>query len=382
MEAPLRRALLAVALLGANHALAYDIVGPNKCTNCHDHEIQKTWAEKTEGPKGHLNAIEQLEDKRSAGWGKAVGLADVYDLKGSCVKCHATVFKGAAQTGVSCETCHGPGSGFLEPHQQKGSYQKAVGLGMYDTRVGSGGSYAVFAKMCLACHVMNDKKLVAAGHPPGAGFDLGVKAFGPVVHWKESIDKAQLVAAGKGFLSGKPVLEPAPKEPQKEPAKEPAKAPEPTKAPAKTAPAKEAKAPAPTAPAPKEATVAPPAKQPGGKPEPPLEKPTQAAMPVPPKAAPTESVAPPPVPVPVPLPTLATPPEPPTGGPLSAAAAARGRVLRTLAEAIRQGKTVPLGPIPTPAPYDGPDAELLRLQDEVLQLSREALASPPKEKKP
>lgn len=359
---------MAVALLGAARASAYNVVGPNKCTNCHDHEPQKEWAEKKEGPKGHLNAIEQLEDKRSAGWGKAVGLADVYDLKGTCVTCHTTVFKGSAQTGVSCETCHGPGSGYLEAHQEKGSYRKAVGLGMYDTRVGSGGSYAVFAKMCLSCHVMNDKKLVAAGHPSGAGFDLGVKAFGQVVHWKESIEKAQLVSAGKAFLGGKGS------------APEPAKAPEPTKPAAKPEATKETKAPAPTPAAAMVPAAAPsrPAEKPAEKPTP---WPAGATKPAAPTAVPAESATPPPA-TPMPMPTLAPPAEPLGGGPLSTAAAARGRLLRAMAEALRQGQTVPLKAAPTPPPYNGPDAELLRLQDEVLELSREALALGPKEKKP
>src|SRR5262245_51406115 len=99
--------LLQAALLQA----APQYLGPNKCTSCHDHEKQAAWATKDK----HVKALEQLEDKNAAKYAKAVGLADVYNLKGSCVPCHATVFNGDANAGVSCESCHGPGSDYLEP---------------------------------------------------------------------------------------------------------------------------------------------------------------------------------------------------------------------------------------------------------------------------
>src|SRR5439155_24252163 len=113
------------------------------------------------------------EDRMAPGYAKAIGLADPYDLRGSCVKCHATVFKGDANAGVSCESCHGAGSGYLEPHQRRGSYQTAVSLGMNAMR----GNYVVWAKLCLDCHVIADKKLVAAGHVSGADFEIGAKSF-------------------------------------------------------------------------------------------------------------------------------------------------------------------------------------------------------------
>ena len=43
--------------------------------------------------------LKQLDGPKSAGYAKAIGLADPYDLKGSCVKCHATVFRGRRQRG-------------------------------------------------------------------------------------------------------------------------------------------------------------------------------------------------------------------------------------------------------------------------------------------
>ncbi len=79
--------------------------------------------------------------------------------------CHATVFSGDANAGVSCETCHGAGSDYVEPHQQKGTHARSVTLGLFDTR----GNLSVWAKMCVDCHIMKDAKLIAAGHKSGSG---------------------------------------------------------------------------------------------------------------------------------------------------------------------------------------------------------------------
>src|SRR5215510_4113968 len=112
--------MLAAGLLAcASRASAqarFQTVGPNECVNCHDHEAERQWYEKQEIPEvqkrfpakganaGHINALKQLEAAKSAGYASAIGLRDKYDLKGACVRCHATVFKGDANAGVSCES--------------------------------------------------------------------------------------------------------------------------------------------------------------------------------------------------------------------------------------------------------------------------------------
>lgn len=114
-------ALLAVglaALASATRVWAqpFQVLGPTECINCHDHEAEKTWWQKEDGPPplGHINALNQMENLKTSDFAKAVGLADPYDSNGDCVRCHATVYKGEAYNGVSCESCHGPGSGYLE----------------------------------------------------------------------------------------------------------------------------------------------------------------------------------------------------------------------------------------------------------------------------
>lgn len=243
----------ATAALGA----AAKFLGPNKCTSCHDHEKQAAWA----GKDTHAKALEQLEDKNAAKYGRAVGLADAYDLKGSCVGCHATVYSGDANAGVSCETCHGAGSLYVEPHQQKGSYEKSLPLGMIDTR----GNLQVWAKMCVDCHVMRDAKLIASGHKSGVDFDVGV-ASQKIVHWAPTYDFAKLSTLGKaapgrpagGAAAPKP--EPKPAAPAARPAPAPTPKPVPPAAQLPPAAAKPVQQPSPAAaPAPTAAITAAPA---------------------------------------------------------------------------------------------------------------------------
>ena len=223
-----------IALAGPA-AAAPKYLGPNKCVSCHEHEPQKTWAAKDK----HSHALQQLEDAKASKYAAAIGLSDPYDLKGSCVACHATVFNGDANAGVSCETCHGPGSDYLEPHQQKGSYPKAVPLGMIDSR----GNYPVWAALCVKCHVVTDAKLTAAGHKSGANFEVGAESR-KIVHWKETYDFAQLSAAGMAAMARRTGGAPPP----------PAALPKPTATPAPTKLPK----PTPTAsPVPKEPRVTP-----------------------------------------------------------------------------------------------------------------------------
>src|SRR5215813_7938043 len=128
--------LVAAICTAATPAFAqkYTNVGRAKCVNCHDHDREKLWSEKKDGPppNNHLNALKQMDSPKSAGFAKAVGVTDPYDPASSCVKCHDTVVKGDVGGGITCESCHGPGSGYLEPHQKKDAYAAAVAAGMVD----------------------------------------------------------------------------------------------------------------------------------------------------------------------------------------------------------------------------------------------------------
>jgi hypothetical protein len=403
-------ALLLIAGSDAAHAQAY--LGPAKCVGCHDHERQANKWQKEEPAlfkgKAHFLTLKQLDGPKSAGFAKAIGLADPYDLKGSCVKCHGTVFKGDANAGVSCESCHGAGSGYNDLHQVKGSYAKAVAAGMKDLR----SKPPAIAKVCVDCHITPDKRLATAGHPTGAGFDAGA-SLKKIVHWNTTYDFAQITAAGKAAGGGRvPTGGPPAVASGAPPAKgPPAKGPGPAEPgatqPGTTQPAT-AKGTTTKAPVAPQTPATPPPPWDWDQPIQPLpadyvpeEAPAEAAEPAPaaPDAAPAAPkrprvrVAPPSIAEDSPLPPAS--PGAPEAGPASAAVVPgnpasaappsaaeqmvglRGQGIAALDKLLRAGARTPQLPAPaTPDEYKGPDAELLRLQDEVLALALQALRSP------
>jgi hypothetical protein len=184
----------------------FTAVGPNECLNCHDHDDQRAWYEKKEIPEvqrlfpdkganaGHINSLKQLETPKSNDFAKAIGLADKYDTKGACVTCHATVFAGDANAGVSCESCHGAASGYLKPHQTKGAYDVSVAQYGQTKLVGN---IQAWTQQCTTCHIMDDDRLIKAGHPSGDDFDLG-KRYAPVsLHFKKQYAAADVAVIGK-----------------------------------------------------------------------------------------------------------------------------------------------------------------------------------------
>ena len=396
--------LVSALILGpVSVARAQTVVGPSKCTACHDHDRQTAKWQKEEPlqykDKAHYNTRKQLDGAKAGTYAKAIGIADPYDVKGSCVTCHATVFRGDANAGVSCESCHGPASGYLEPHQVKGSYAKAVSTGLRDLK----SKPPAIAKACVACHLTTDKRLIAAGHPSGAEFDVGA-GLKKVVHWATTYDFAAVTAAGKaamGPAGARAAAAPPPppgggappppggaaapvKAGGRAPAAAPAapsaaSAPWDWNAPIRALPEDyvpepaEAAAPAASgAAAPAGGTAAPVAPRPA-RPAPPARvapAPSLAEdLPVAPAIVATEAAA-----------LVPPPPAPPPAGPRSATARvaeARGGAALVLARVLRGGAKMPALPAATPPrEFKGPDGELLRLQDEAIALALEALRRP------
>lgn len=198
--------VLLLCALPARAQTKFQYLGPNECLNCHDHDAERDWYEKKEIPEvrrlfpdrdakaGHINSLNQLEAPKSDEFAKAIGQADKYDVNGKCVGCHATVFRGDANAGVSCEMCHGPGSGYLKPHQTKDTYDLSVSTyGM--TRLI--GNIQGWTQQCTNCHVMDDDRLIKAGHPSGDDWDLS-KKFVPVsLHFKKKYTEQDVAAIAK-----------------------------------------------------------------------------------------------------------------------------------------------------------------------------------------
>jgi hypothetical protein len=372
-----RRCLVAFAGTAAIVAAGAPVVaqtntGPSKCVQCHDHERQAAKWQKEEPlafkGKAHYATLKELDAPKAAGWAKAIGLADPYDLKGSCVKCHATVFRGDASAGVSCETCHGPASGYNEPHQQKGSYAQAVAAGMRDLR----DKPAAIARLCVECHVLTDRRLAAAGHPTGEGFDAGA-SLRKLVHWTRSYDFAQVTAAGRMSAAGR-----APAGGGAQPTVTAARPAAPASAAASAPPPAPWDWDQPVRPLPQDYVPEPVASAPAGGAAPAAEP--RARVPR------REETVPPSIAEDTPVPRgetdAATSPASPAtaGGPRPRAAEVvelRGKGAALLERLLRAGARSPGAPAPArPLEFAGPDGELLRLQDEALALALEALRRP------
>ncbi len=390
-------------LLLPSTVFAQAYVGPSKCVQCHDHERQARKWQKEEPAaqkgKAHFLTLKQLDNPKAAQWAKAIGLADAYDAKGACVKCHGTVFRGDANAGVSCESCHGPSSGYNDLHQEKGAYLKAVAAGMRDLK----SKPAALAKVCVECHVVPDRRLAAAGHPTGETFDAGV-SLQKIVHWDTAYNFGQVTAAGKAAAGGRAPTGVAKAAPA---TASPAGGAATGAAPGKVGPATGAPA-GTVAPATSGGTAAPPS---GGAPsaasvaapwnwdqpirelpadyvpEPAPDKPAPAAAPraQAPRRPRVEPAVPPSLAEETPLPRNLTPAVVPevaaaAPGPRAKAAEiaeARGKGALLLDKLLRAGARAKDAPAPAkPAEFTGPDSELLRLQDEALALAIEALRRP------
>jgi hypothetical protein len=181
-------------------AVTAKYVGAGSCaaSACHggvqprlDSRIQQneysTWVVKDQHAKAHsvLGSPVSQRIARILKLGRA-------DTSPRCLACHALNVPEAAKgrpielaDGVSCESCHGPASGWLGPHTMRDwPHVKSVQLGMYDTK-----DLVKRTEKCLGCHLGTpqqfvDHELIAAGHPDLV-FELD--SFQAVMprHWKE-----------------------------------------------------------------------------------------------------------------------------------------------------------------------------------------------------
>lgn len=109
-------AFLALFVSGALMAQDFKYIGADKCKMCHNKppkgEQYNKWLE---GP--HANAMKTLSGDKAKEIAKAKGIADP-STDAACIKCHSTVGSVDSKLvatitmaeGVSCESCHGPGS--------------------------------------------------------------------------------------------------------------------------------------------------------------------------------------------------------------------------------------------------------------------------------
>jgi hypothetical protein len=137
----------------------------------------------------HAKATEVLNNAVSLRIAKTLGIGRP-DGEQKCLACHA--LDAAAQQraksytaeGVSCESCHGPASGWLGPHTTRGwTHAQSVAAGMYDTK-----DLVRRTEKCASCHIGSadqsvDHEMIAAGHPDLV-FDLEAFSAALPRHWR------------------------------------------------------------------------------------------------------------------------------------------------------------------------------------------------------
>jgi len=195
--------------------------GTTFCSRCHrspqgewcDESITATWRHDVHS-RSHLALLS--DNPRTRAMEQALGITAAKTA--ACVACHTHP---AAEppveeedefvhAGISCETCHGAGSGYFEPHLSKswrflGSAEKEA-LGMRDLR-----DPVAKSANCLSCHlgeVETDRvishEMYAAGHPPLPAFEMEAFSAGMGRHWKRVWQKGtrvQAAAAEAGYAT-------------------------------------------------------------------------------------------------------------------------------------------------------------------------------------
>jgi len=128
-------------------AQTFKYIGADKCKMCHNKpatgDQYAKWASTS-----HAKALKSLSSQASLDYAKKNGIADpAKDAK--CLKCHSTFDAVAANLrggilateGVSCESCHGPGSAYKSPTIMKDlALAKKIGL-VEPTK-----------ELCVKCH--------------------------------------------------------------------------------------------------------------------------------------------------------------------------------------------------------------------------------------
>ena len=189
---PVAAALLLASAFAAGAAQPgpENIVGPAACAECHKVEAA-VWQH-----THHFTTFTELPRKPKAEEiAKKMGVSR---LKASslCLNCHFTsmIKDGASTTvaGISCESCHGPGKGYVKVHsnfsgkkkdtetaaERAKRWKESEAAGMIRPKM----IYAL-AKNCYSCHIVPQEKLVnVGGHQAGSPFELVSWSQGEIRH--------------------------------------------------------------------------------------------------------------------------------------------------------------------------------------------------------
>lgn len=182
-------------------------VNPRKATNVLQNEYY-TWSKYDRHAKAYAILLEADAKKIAHNLGTSSPEKDPL-----CLRCHATYVadekmkgeKYRIEDGVTCESCHGAGSGWLSSHAISGAtHKKNVENGLKDLD-----SLSARAGTCLECHYGSDNqtvnhKLYGAGHPR-LSFELDTFQATEPRHWdidKDYIDRKGAYLPAKAWLVG------------------------------------------------------------------------------------------------------------------------------------------------------------------------------------
>jgi len=142
--------LILLSMTTVSYGKDFKYVGVKKCKTCHKSKKignqYKIWSEAK-----HANALKSLSSPKALEYAKKNGIADpTKDAK--CLNCHATYAtidhklldpktKMTMDEGVSCESCHGPGSAYKKKSIMK-DHEKSLANGLIIPD----------EKTCVECH--------------------------------------------------------------------------------------------------------------------------------------------------------------------------------------------------------------------------------------
>ena len=151
--------LSAIVIPGTSAAEEPLFDGRKKCSNCHKSQYE-SWKE-----TGHAKALESLKPSNKSEAKVKAGLDPDRDYSEDkkCVGCHVTGFgkdggydledPSKYLTGVTCESCHGPGSDYRLIHRKAGEkFERKKETTPRSVLVDAGEEFK-FAERCNACHL-------------------------------------------------------------------------------------------------------------------------------------------------------------------------------------------------------------------------------------
>ena len=181
-------------------AIAQERVGPERCGECHKKEY-KAWL-----LSSHSSLLTDGYDEDTTDYVESIAEElEVFDVEteGLCEECHYNFYRDVLDeeevTAVDCETCHGPGAGWVDVHSSFGSRdgepirsaadespehrQQRVRQSLRKGWRSPTHSTVKLVNQCFVCHRGPDEEIVNdGGHVAGSKIDLVSWLSGEIRH--------------------------------------------------------------------------------------------------------------------------------------------------------------------------------------------------------